>query len=150
MKWKEEQSWVGTPEESHSSHRATNVCDHRCELQSPPHADLHSSPPDSPGFSRPCLPEPLLLDAVSIFRGDLMLLGFFLTNLEMLLGLGSASQRGSVSITFLLILLCFFFFFFFFFFCFLFFFFFFDKVYLHSPGYSGIHYVDHVALAFAS
>ena len=90
--WKEEQRWVGTPEESHSSHRATNVCDHRCKLQSPPHERLHSSPPASPGFSRPCLPEPLLLDAVSIFHGDLMLLGFFLINLSMLLGLGSFTK----------------------------------------------------------
>ena len=39
------------------------------------------------------LPEPHLLDAVSIFHGDLMLLGFLLTNLGMLLGLGSFTER---------------------------------------------------------
>lgn len=38
--------------------------------------------------------------------------------------------------------MCFFLFFLLLFFLFLFF----DKVYLHSPGYLGIHYVDHVAL----
>ena len=98
-----------------------NVCDHRCELQSPPHERLHSSPPASPGFSRPCLPEPLLLDAVSIFHGDLMLLGFFLTNLGMVLGLGSFTKDLSLLLFFLFyygvsLFVCL------------------DKVYLHSPG----------------
>jgi hypothetical protein len=62
-----------------------------------------------------------------------MLLGFFLINLGMLLGLGSYTKDLSPLLFFL------FYYGFCLFACL-------DKVYLHSPGYSVIHYVDQAAL----